>query len=406
MSDAFIARQPIFDREQRLVGYELLFRPSANASAAGRGDSLHMTSATLVNSVLAIGLEQTTGGSRAWINFPRELLIERDFELLDPARFSIEVLETVDCDAETVAACQAARDKGYTIVLDDFVAGEEYEPFLKLAHVVKLDVLGVSEQQLTTTLRRLAPYKVQVLAEKVQDTAAYTMCRRLGFTLFQGYHFSRPETVRRKDLPAESFGIGRLMNLVLDSHTHDRELEREFRADPGLSYRLLRIVNSAAAGGSGIESIQQAIRLIGRASLHRWLALMFVNSVPRKTGVEQELVLNAIERGRMCEVMALQSGRKSAAASLFLTGVLSTFDVILGLPMPELLRHVKVAPEVEAALLREQGPYTPYLTLATSYANGNWDSVLDLGGQMGLLNELPKLATESAVWARDVLQRN
>lgn len=405
MSDAFVARQPIFDRQHALVGYELLYRPSLNAAVAGPTDDLKMTSVTLVNTVLAIGMEHITDGHRAWVNFPRELLLEHDFDLLDPTRFTIEMLETVACDEETIAACAALKERGFALALDDFAAGDEYAPFLALANVVKIDVMATPVEQIRALVCRLAPTKVQLLAEKVDNAAMYMLCRELGFALFQGYYFSKPEIVQRKDMPAEALGIARLMNRLVDGKTHDRELEQEFRADPALSYKLLRIVNSAAAGGSGIESIQQAIRLVGRAALHRWLALMFASSTPRKTGVEAELVLSAIERARLCEMMAQRSGRAAAAASLFMTGLLSRFDAILGVSMADLLKSVRVAPEVEAALLREEGPYTPYLTLASTYASGDWVQAIELGSRMGLLDQMPEWANEASAWARNVLQR-
>jgi len=405
VSDAFVARQPIFDRQHELVGYELLYRPSLVAVGAGPTDDLKMTSVTLVNTVLAIGMEQLTNGLRAWVNFPRELLLEHDFNLLDPSRFTIEMLETVECDPETIAACTALRAKGFTLALDDFAAGDEYAPFLALADVVKIDVMSTPEPEIRALVKRLAPLNIKLLAEKVDSAAMYMLCRELGFALFQGYYFSKPEIVHRKDLPAEALGIARLMNRISDGKTHDRELEQEFRADPGLSYKLLRIVNSAAAGGSGIESIQQAIRLVGRAQLHRWLALMFASSAPRKTGVEAELVLSAIERARLCEMMAQRSGRSAAAASLFMTGLLSRFDAILGVSMEDLLQRVRVAPEVEAALLREEGPYTPFLTLATSYASGDWVQAIELGSRMGLMDEMPEWTAEASAWARKILQR-
>ncbi len=405
MSDAFVARQPIFDRQHELVGYELLYRPSESASGAGPTDDLKMTSVTLVNTVLAIGMEQMTNGTHAWVNFPRELLLEHDFNLLDPSRFTIEMLESVACDDETVAACAALKQKGFTLALDDFVAGAEYAPFLELADVVKIDVMATPEAQIRALVRRLEKTKVKLLAEKVDNAAMYILCRELGFALFQGYYFSKPEIVKRKDLPAEALGIARLMNRLVDGKTHDRELEQEFRGDPGLSYKLLRIVNSAAAGGSGIESIQQAIRLVGRTALHRWLALMFASSTPRKTGVEAELVLSAIERARLCELMAQRCGRNAVAAPLFMTGLLSRFDAILGIPMCELLKSVCVAPEVEAALLREEGPYTPYLTLASSYASGDWVQAIELGSRMGLLDQMPEWTIEASVWARNILKR-
>jgi EAL and modified HD-GYP domain-containing signal transduction protein len=404
--DIFVARQPIFDLESRLVGYELLYRPSFAAVAAGAGDDIGMTGMILVNSVLGIGLDELTGGVRAWVNFPRELLLKHDFDLLDPRDYVIELLETVSCDDETVAACRALRAKGFLLALDDFTAGEEYDPIVQLAQIVKIGVLGETEARLRATVARFAPSSVQLLAEKIEDKETYTLCRKLGFSLFQGFYFSHPETVRRKDLPAQMISIARLMNLVLDGNTRDSDLEREFRADPGLSFKLLKIVNSAAAGGNGIESVQHAVQMVGRTPLHRWLALLFASAAPRTDGVNQELVLAALERGRMCELLAQRSGRNAAAASLFLTGLLSTFDSILNVTMQELLQQVSVSAEVEAALLREEGPYTPYLALATSYARAQWQEAMELGTQMGLLEELTPCYMEASGWARDLLMQH
>ena len=137
------------------------------------------------------------------------------------------------------------------------------------------------------SVTRLAGFPVKLLAEKVEDKAMYELCWTLGFSLFQGHYFSRPETVSRKDLPGELAVIARLMNVTMDADSRDRDLEREFRADPGLSLKLLKIVNSAASGGNGIESIHHAIRLIGRLPLYRCLALLFASSAPRGDDVTQ-----------------------------------------------------------------------------------------------------------------------
>jgi c-di-GMP phosphodiesterase len=402
VSDAFVARQPIFDREQRLSGYELLYRPTAGPRA-GTTDELRMTCATLVNSVLAIGIDRSTGGVPTWVNFPRELLWERDFELLDPRRYTIELSESVTCDEDTIAACKALRAKGFTLALQGVAATEDLDPILRLAQIVKLDVQAGTVGELEPIVARLRPHNVRLVADKVSDVATYERARKLGFAMFQGSYFSAPEVVRRRDVPTASFGVARLMNRVVDGRTNDRDLEAEFRADPALSLKLLRIVNSAAMGGGGVESIQQAIRLVGRSALHRWLSLMLVSSAPGKTGVEQELMLSSIERGRLCEMMAQRSGRAAAASSLFLTGLLSSFDAILGLSMPDLLKSVRVAPEVEAALLREDGPYTPFLELAISYAGGAWERATELGNEMGLLEDLPAWSSEASLWARELV---
>ena len=404
MSVVFVARQQIFDRSARLVGYELLYRPTATAHEAGAGaDSLRMTGATIVSAVLSIGLDQITGNTPAWINFPRELLLRHDFDLLDPRRCTIELLESVACDHDTIAACRALRERGFRLALDDFSGGADYLPLLELAQVVKIGVHQRSEAELTALVQRLRGNSVELLAEQVEDKDTYELCRRLGFSLYQGYHLRRPEVVQRRDLPVEFRGTARLMRLLDDDTNPDRDVETEFRADPGLSLKLLRIVNSAALGGRGVESILHALQIVGRVSLHRWLALLLVGAAPRANDVDREFVMLALERGRFCEVLAHRSGRDLAAGSLFLAGLLSMFQEILGVSMEELLRQVSVSPQVVAALMGEPGPYTPYLALATSYARGDWPRAIDLGGQLGVVDKLPDCYAEAGGWARRVL---
>lgn len=400
-SVAFVARQPIFDRDRRLVGYELLYRANVEAEdSAGDKDDAGMTGATLVNGVLGIGLDQLTGSMPAWVNFSRELLVNHDFEVLDPRRCIIELLESVDCDAQSVAACEALRAKGFTLALDDFAAGDDYDPIIKLAQVVKLNVLDVADDELATIVERFAQYNVRLLAEKVETRAVFESCRALGFSYFQGFHFSRPEVVERRELPVGMVRIATLMNLAIDLSISDREIERELRLDPGLGFKLLRIVNSAATGGRGIDSILHAIRLVGRSSLYRWLSLLFVGATPRASDVDRELVLLTLKRGRFCELIALESGNSGAAGSLFLAGLLSSFDTVLGVPMEALLKQVRVGDDVAAALMGQDGPYTPILSLATAYAAADWDRVIELGGAVGVVQALPRLYGEAGAWAR------
>jgi EAL and modified HD-GYP domain-containing signal transduction protein len=404
VSVAFVARQAIFDFDDNLVGYELLYRPTPQSVEAGsQATQEAMSASTIVNAVLSIGLSHLTGTKPAWVNFPEEMLLRSEFDLLDPARCTIEILETVPNTPEVVAACEALRDRGFTIALDDFAGDASAEPMLKLAQIVKLSVTDHTEDELARAVERLQPYGLTLLAEKIETREMLDRCRGLGFQLFQGYYFSKPETIRRGDIPAGMVNIARLMNMVADPDMSDVEVEMACRADPGLSFKLLRIVNSAAQGGRSVESILHAIQLVGRGPLHRWLAVLFVAATPRQSDIDQELILSALERGRLCELIAEKSGRKSVAASLFLTGLLSTFNSILGVSMEELLNRVHVSPEVQAALLQEEGPYTPHLALAQSYERGDWTRVIDLGGQMGLTDALPEWYGDAAGWARGLL---
>ncbi len=403
MSDVFVARQPIFNLDDQLVGYELLYRDSRTATGAGGATPVGMSSATLVAALLTIGLDRLVDGSRAFVNFPRDLLLSDVHELLDPRQVTVEVLETVTCDPETVAAVRALNARGFDVALDDFCGGAEYDPLLELAQVVKVDVLGATRETLAPVARRLARHPARLLAERVEDPETYGLCRSLGFSMFQGYYFQRPQTVAGRDLPAGLGAIARLMNLVSDSRTTDRELECAFRTDPGLSLKLLRIVNSAAVGGVGIDSIQRAVQIVGRSTLHRWLSLLLASALPRGTGVQRELAFEALELARMCELLAMHSGRPQAAASAFLAGLLSKFDAILGITMRDLLRHVHVSSDVASALLHANGPLTPYLDIASSYVRGSWEPMIAMADGLGVGDRLGGWYTDAGTWAREVL---
>ncbi len=399
MTDVLIARQPIFDAHNQLDGYELLYRQTGG-SDGGRTDAR-----ALIGGLLAVGLDQLVGDTHAYIPLSHDLLVEEAFGLLDPSQVTIELRDALPHDANTIAALSALRERGFTLALGDFAAAPEQRDLLQLATVVRVDVERRSEEELLAIVEQLRAPHLRLLATNVDDGRMAQHCASLGFALFQGQNYSRSQIVKRRDLPTGMTGIARLMNIVLDQNVSDRDVEQAFRSDPGLSIKLLRIVNSAAIGGRDIESIQHAIRLIGRAPLHRWLSLLLTAALPRTNDVEEELIVGGLARGRLCELLALNSGRERAAPSVFLTGLLSSFDAILGLSIRQLLQQVRVAPEVESALLDEDGPYTPYLELAKLYASGSWDEALVLASELGVEDDLPIWYAQAGGWARNVLAR-
>ncbi len=404
LPDVLVARQPIFDRADRLIGYELLYRAAITDRAALGADHVTMSSTTLINGVLSIGFDRLIGRARAWVNIPTEMLIGQHWRVLDAARCMIEILETVPANAETLSACQALRAAGYDVALDDFVAGDEYEPFVSLAQVVKLDVLGQTPESLRDMVARLRKHSgIKLLAERVETQEQLAAWRHAGFDYFQGYVFARPEIVTGRDLPPRLAGIVTLMNRLSKPDTSDRELEEAFQTDPALALRLLRIANSAAMGIGGVSSIRQAIRLVGRGMLHRWLALLFSASAPRATDVDAERLLSAVERARMCELLATAAHRTNEASTLFLTGLLSALDALLGVSMETLVARVNVVDDVQDALLRREGPLADVLSLAEACQRGDWNAASVLAASEGVTSALPPITSEAAQWARDAL---
>jgi EAL and modified HD-GYP domain-containing signal transduction protein len=319
----------------------------------------------------------------------------------------IELLETIECDDEILAACDKLVKDGYRFALDDYVYSDQSRPLLELASVVKVDILNRPREELQRVADQLRPFGVRLLAERVETAAVRDMCAELGYELFQGYLFSRPETLSKSDVSAGQLAIMRLLNLIRDPRASDRSLESAFQTDLALTYKLLRIVNAAAIGGRGITSIPHAMRLIGRDALHRWLTVLLVASVGRRGDVNHELALTAMTRARMCEQLSMRSKRRQDGGSGFIVGLLSLLDVLLEMPMDAILAKLELSRDVCDALLTREGPLAPSLKIVEAYEQANWDSAQALAADAGISTEaLPDLYVDALQWATERIGDN
>ena len=399
--EVFVARQPIFDTQNERIGYELLYRQSAERNWAEGTTQEQMSADVILHSLLTIGLEQLTGGTLAFLNISREMLLAGNAELLDPGKVVVELLESVGPDAEVLAACQRLAERGYRLALDDFIYDRLWDPILPRVSILKIDVLDRRTEEIAEVVGQLAHFRGKLLAERVETREVRDRCQALGFELFQGYFYSRPEILSKHEVSVEQAAIMRLMNLLRSEQATEANIEEAFRSDPGLSYRLLRMVNAAALGGRGVDSIRQALRLLGREALFRWMALLLVSSVAAAGGADAELVQSAILRARLCEQLAAAGGQGEASEPLFLVGLLSRIDVLLRIPMDEAVRRLDLAPDVQDALLRRSGSYARWLELVEAYEGGRWDTVPELSGRIGMEPaSVAQLYLQSLSWAR------
>jgi c-di-GMP phosphodiesterase len=376
MSDAIVARQPIFDDRQKLVGYELLYRHSDDATAATGATPTVMASSTVVQAVLGIGLDRLAEGERAWINLSRDLIVERAWELLDPKSVVLEILEHVEPDAEVIAAVADAHTRGYQIALDDFVWAEKWVPLLELAHMVKVDVEGKTQEQLKPIVAKLKTFGVKLLAERVETDTVRAECAAIGFTLFQGYFYCQPETVVKRDLSAAEASALQLLNLVRNEKTPTNQVEQSIKRDPALTFKLLRILNSAAMGFTGVESIPHALRLLGRTQLERWLTLLVMASFSGGGARQRELFKLSLTRARLLELMSDSGDRDQR----FLVGMFSMLHVLLQAPMKDVISTLQLSESVSQALLDREGPHGAMLAGLEAYEVGDWDQVEQVTG--------------------------
>ncbi len=393
MSDIFLVRQPVFDRNDTAIGYELRFRPTDDGSDP------------FARSYMSGSFEFLRSGLPAWVRSTRQQLVEGIFNTPEPRALVVLVPPEVGVDAEVITAVTELAKRGVKIVLDEFeLPRQSGAPILQLlgpASMIRVDLRVQNPAMLGALVTALKKQQKKVIADHVLDAKLHEACLKLGFDIFQGPHFSRPEPLPAAELPTSTAAALRLLALARDPNTPERELERVISADPGITYQLLRIVNSAALGGRGITSIPHALRLVGRNNVIRWLALASATSRTGKRGVDDELIRQTVQRARFCEHLALpRTGLDKG--TLFLMGLFSLLDAVFRMPMSEVLERVNLADDVKAALLDRTGPYADPLMVVESYELGLWESAGEAASRIGLdPAKLPALYEECVQWAAE-----
>ncbi|MGA3127411.1 MAG: EAL domain-containing protein [Candidatus Korobacteraceae bacterium] len=373
----FIARQPILDRNQNLYGYELLFRAGARDLLCAT-DGEVATSSTLDLSLL-LGAQSLTEGHRAFINCTRDSLLSGIMFTLPKEIVVLEILEDVPADDEVVHECLRLKNAGYEIALDDIVSTTERLALFEIASIIKVDFFLTSLQQQREIARRFARKGVQLLAEKVETHEQFHAALNMGYSLFQGYFFCRPETMQVKDLPCMYMGYLNILRKVYEPEIDIPALERAIREEPSLCYRLLRYLNSAAFGTYAVRSIVHALNLLGRDEIRKWVSL--VAAITLAGTRSAELIRMALERARFCELLA--GHLLLPSTDFFLTGLFSLLDAILDRPMSQLIEHIPISTLCRDALCGVSNPPRYALELAIASTRGDWDALPELCAALG-----------------------
>lgn len=369
MIDAFIGRQPIFDRQLRVYAYELLFRPSS-ANQANILDGDRATSQVILNTVTAIGLERIIGTRRAFINLTRSFVLDNRPLPFSRNQVALEILEDIEVDQELLEGVKRLANMGYFIALDDFLFHESLRPLVELADLIKIDLRAADRSTVAAHVSELRPYGVKLLAEKVETQEEFAFCRELGFDYFQGYFLCRPKVIKGRRLPANRVAILRLVSELQKPDIDVHDIEKTIGQDLSLSYKLLRYINCAAfSPARKIESIRQAIVLMGTDAIKRWATLLALAEIDDKP---HELMTSAMVRGKMCEHLALLMGH-SHLSSFFTVGLFSVLDALMDLPLEQILPSLPISDEIAAALLRYEGPLGEVLHSVAAYERGDWD---------------------------------
>ena len=350
-----VGRQPIFDRDLFIIGYELLFRSAsfphrARGAAPGSRPGDEMT-ASVFSGALSIGLHRLVGDKAIFCNADRGVLSGSVPLLLPPDRTTVELTDCTRFDAELETGCRTLVAAGYRLALDDFGWFPEVEQLLSLASVVKIDVRQGGVDHALELAERVRGFDVQTVAHKVETEAELERCLNAGFDLFQGFALARPTTVTGATLEASELGVLQISAAALDANTDIAEVERTIRRDPALTVQLLEIASIGPLGEMRrpVRSIRDALVLLGTQRLRSWVTLLMLRTT-RKTTTDE--LLTVLVRARTCELLA----DPGDAAFAFTAGMVSAMDRFLGIPAAELSQLLPLGDEILQAAFAGVGP--------------------------------------------------
>lgn len=401
--DAFLARQPILDRNLAVYGYELLFRNGAeNYFRPVDGD---LATTSLISDALHLhSVEKVTDGRKCFINFTRNALLTEMYAVLPKSQTVVEILESVELDDELLEACRKVRRAGYQLALDDYILEPRFEPLLPLIDLLKVEFPALNEQQHAAIVESAAKYGFELLAEKVETPEQYEMAKQLGYHYFQGYFFCRPQLLKARRLRISHAHFLQLLQLVGQPEFDVDKIEEQIRNDVSLSYKLLRYLNSPMFGRkSPVQSVRHAVTTLGQRPLQQWVSLITINELSGDKPAE--LMNTCLVRAKFGELVGERLADRSLQFEGFMAGMFSLLDAMLDQPMEDLTTELSLSPSVRAALLGLESPLLPMMGLATGFEQGNWSQISQQARQLGL-NEADAfdIYRQSLEWAAEVHQ--
>jgi EAL and modified HD-GYP domain-containing signal transduction protein len=399
--DVFVARQPIFDRRQKVFAYELLFRDGFE-DYYNSENADHTTSSVLTSSFISIGIGELTHGKTAFVNFSRQMLIDQIATAFPKNLLAVEVLEDVEVDKEVIAACKKLKRAGYTIVLGDFVFDGKHDPLIELTDIIKIDFLNSTLEKQESIRRALGNNGIKFLADKVEIRETFDQALKMGYDYFQGYFFSIPDIVSAKEIPSNKLSYLRLLRQIYQAEFNPSEIEKIIKPDVSLSFKLLKFINSAAIGlRSPVQSIKQAIVLMGLNTFKKWVAVVALTGMGDDK--PEELLVNCITRARFCELMAEPLRLEGRGPDLFLMGLFSMIDALLDQPMAKVLDQLPISEDVKIGLLGKPSGFRDIHDIVVSYEQGNWQKCNENLPKLNLNKfVIPSLYRKSLEWSHQI----
>jgi EAL and modified HD-GYP domain-containing signal transduction protein len=397
--DVYVARQPIFDSNMNVYGYELLYRGSIN-NFNERNDDNKTTAELISNAFLTMDIHELTDETKAFINFSEKLLIEEIPLLLPADSVIVEVLENVEINENVIEACKKLREKGYTIALGDFVISKEsYLPLMEIAHIVKIEFSAVNYLKQRQLIKQYKN-KIKFIADKVETREEYQLAVDMGYDYFQGYFFSKPVIIKGKEIDSLNINLIKIMGLLNSKEPDYQQITEIIESDLGLSYKLLKLANSAFFGSKNrIQSIKQALVQLGILEIRKWIYVMMLKDI--QIIENKELIKTCFIRAKFMELLATETGMDDKRLEYFMTGMFSSIDVLLNKDMNIIVNEISLTDDVKDALLGVNNKIKNVLDMVINFELLKWNSFGVNKKALGITQEkFMSFYTKALMWVR------
>ena len=368
----FIARQPIFDKNLRIYGYELLFRASAESNSFSNASSISAT-AVVLGGLFELGIDKVVGSAKAFVNFDYEFIMSDMIELINPDTLVIEVLETVKRDSFLLKRVEELHNKGYRIALDDFEDDFFTCPVVSIADIIKYDIMQTPLDTLYKEVMAAKNKKI-LLAEKIETEEEYQQAKAMGFQLFQGYFFSKPNIVAKGSNTKRSSKAvySQILSELKKEDFCYEKITAIIESDVNLSYKVLYAI-SHKNEASNYSSIRNALVRMGAREMERWISVLMLQDM---SGDKPDEVFRlSLVRSKFCEYVAERSSLRQRKEEVSMLCLFSMLDVILDCSMEEAMKELAISEDIIDALVHGTGVFKPMCMLLQAYEQGDWNRV-------------------------------
>lgn len=398
--DVFIARQPIFDRRQKVYAYELLYRSGTeNASSFKSGDSA--TSDVVITS-LTMGSDILTEGHLSFINFTETLIKDEVPKLFSPKFLVVELLENIVPDRDLINRIKELKGLGYTIALDDYIASYEYEELVDLADIIKVDFVDTTQTERWRMAERFRTMDKKLLAEKVETVEEFDEAYKLGFHYFQGYFFAKPRIMKGKDVRSLNNNYLEIIHEIDGPEPGYERISEIMERDVALTFKLLKLINSPAFyTNSKITSVKQALVLLGFKEIRKWIMVVMLRDMGKNK--PDEVLKTCLVRAKMAECIAHLAGEDRRKNEMFIMGLFSMIDTLMDQDLYSILGGLPLEDDIKEAMMGKENKLHDMFMIILSYEKGDWDEVVRETEHIGIkAKAIPDVYYQSLSWADQI----